>query len=121
MLEHYSNKITELINVHKVEVEKQLDDFMIYTKLIEEVEEEDVVEPFLQADPPRSFEEYCDIIDHYYQLSHNLPVILDRTYFGKLFEVRRKDLIDHIVFEADRLKELLLSKMVDDYQRNMRE
>ncbi|XP_047370603.1 dynein axonemal heavy chain 7-like isoform X1 [Vespa velutina] len=121
LLEYYSNKIVELIEVHKVEIEKQLDDFMIYTKLIEEVEEEDVVEPFLQADPPRSFEEYCDIIEHYHQLSHNLPVILDRTYFGKLFEVRRKDLIDHIVFEADRLKELLLSKMVDDYQRNMRD
>lgn len=121
MLEHYSNKIAKLIEVHKVEIEKQLEDFVIYTKLIEEVEEEDVVEPFLQADPPRSFEEYSDIIEHYYRLGHYLPVILDRTYFGKLFEVHRKDLIDHIVFEAGRLKELLLSKMVDDYQREMRE
>ncbi|KAI4472692.1 hypothetical protein M0802_016571 [Mischocyttarus mexicanus] len=121
LLERYSKKIVELIRIHKREAEEQLKDFMIYEKLIDQTEEEDIVEPFIKSDPARSFQEYCEIVEHYYQLSCNLPVTLDRTYFGKLFEIRRKELIDHIVFEADRLKEILLSQMVDDYQRNMRE
>ncbi|XP_043498185.1 dynein axonemal heavy chain 7-like isoform X3 [Polistes fuscatus] len=121
LLEHYSKKIVELIEVHKREAEEQLKDFTIYSKLIDGTEQEDIVDPFIKSDPPRSFEEYCEIVEHYYQLSCNLPIMLDRTYFGKLFEIRRKDLIDHIVLEADRLKEFLLAHMVDDYQRNMRD
>ncbi|KAK2577836.1 hypothetical protein KPH14_001102, partial [Odynerus spinipes] len=120
LLENYTERIIELIEDHKIESQEQLEDFMTYIKLINGTELEDIVEPFLNADPPRSFNEYCEMVVHYCKLSRNLPVRIDRTYFGKLFEFHRKDLIDHIVFEAGRLKEIVLHKMMNDYQENMR-
>lgn len=79
-------------------------------------EEIKFVESFLNADPAGTFEEYGQFIEKYDQLSRNILVEFDETSFIGLFEVHKKNLIEYMSQAANYCKEMLLNKMMNDYQ-----
>jgi len=101
-------------------MEAQLHEFDKYISLINS-DETNRVQNFLQADPPKSYEEYCKLAQYYDQLSKNIPKEFDQTIFMNLFEVRRHYIIDDIALAAINLRNNIISKMVAEYQQKVRE
>ncbi|XP_020293119.1 dynein heavy chain 7, axonemal-like [Pseudomyrmex gracilis] len=97
----------------------QLREFDKYTSLITD-EDFNSVQNFLSAQPPNPYEQYCELVDYYDQLSKNIPLEFYWTSFTDLFEVRRHRVIEHIAAAAAHLKGLLVSRMVADYQQKTR-
>jgi hypothetical protein len=101
-------------------VEAQLHEFDKYISLIKN-DDVNYVEDFLQAEPPKSYEEYCKLVQYYDQLSKNIPLEFHQTLFIDLFEVRRHYIIDHLALTATNLRNKIISKMVSEYQQKVRE
>lgn len=97
----------------------QLREFDKYASLITD-EDFNSVQNFLNAEPPNPYEQYCKLIDYYDRLSKNIPLEFYWTSFTDLFEVRRHRVIEHIAAAAAHLKDLLVSRMVADYQQKTR-
>jgi len=120
LLEQYMNTISNLIERYRVNVEAQLHEFDKYISLINN-DDVNYVRNFLQAEPPKSYEEYCQLVQYYDQLSKNIPLEFYQTLFMDLFEVRRHYIIDHLALMAINLRNEIISKMVTEYQHKVRE
>ncbi|XP_044001453.1 dynein axonemal heavy chain 7-like [Aphidius gifuensis] len=119
ILDKYKNEIIELIQEHRIGPELQVQNFDKYITLINETDEE-FVNNFLTSDPPKSFIEYSELIKKYDNLSKNIPIEFDRTFFSGIFDVHRDDMMDYMARTANMLKENLVDKMVEDYQLKSR-
>lgn len=119
IVKEHSEKIAELIQEHRIGPELQLQDFDVYNSLINN-EDAKIVEEFLQAKPPHSFQEYSDLIYKYDKLSKNIPLEFERTVFTGLFEVNRTGFLEFIASKARKLKDDLVNKMTMDYQYKSR-
>lgn len=74
----------------------------------------------MNAEVPKSFSEYAELIEKYDQLGKNIPIEFDRTFFVGLFDVHRDDLMDYMAKSANMLKSSLIDRMIDDYQLKSR-
>ncbi|XP_011702284.1 PREDICTED: dynein heavy chain 7, axonemal-like isoform X3 [Wasmannia auropunctata] len=119
LLEQHANVISNLIQRYKTDPEMQLREFDKYMSLINN-EDVNYVRDFLKAQPPNPYKKYCELVDHYNQLSKNIPLEFYWTSFTDLFEVRRYHIIKHLASTAAHLKDELISKMVADYQQKVR-
>lgn len=115
ILAAHAESIVELIEKHKVGPLMQVREFDKYVNLINR-QEITFVESFLNAEPPRTFEEYGQLIEKYHQLSRNILLEFDQTAHIGLFEVHKRDLMLHMSQAANSCKEMLLNKMIGDYQ-----
>ena len=109
------NRITALIDRHKVGPESLIREFDKYKSFVDRSETA-FVESFLSADPAHSFEEYGALIDRYKQLSRAVLSEFDETAFTGFFEAHKREFIEHISLAAGQCEEMLLAKMINDYQ-----
>lgn len=119
ILERYEHQIVELIQEHRIGPELQVQQFDKYISLINNTDEE-LVKNFLNAEVPKSFTEYAELIEKYDQLGKNIPIEFDRTFFLGLFDVHRDELMEYMAKSANILKNSLIDRMIDDYQLKSR-
>ncbi|XP_044576956.1 dynein axonemal heavy chain 7 [Cotesia glomerata] len=119
ILERYEQQIVELIQEHRIGPELQVQQFDKYISLINNTDEE-FVKKFLNAEVPKSFTEYAELIEKYDQLGKNIPIEFDRTFFLGLFDVHRDELMEYMAKSATILKNSLIDRMIDDYQLKSR-
>lgn len=119
LLERHTSTISNLIERYRVEPELQLREFDKYMSLINDEDVSDVRD-FLQAQPPKPYEQYCELVHHYDRLSNNIRLEFHRTCFTDLFQVYRHHIIDHILSTSINLRNEIISKMVADYQQKVR-
>lgn len=119
LLEQYVNIISNLIQRYRTDPEMQLHEFDKYMNLIND-NDINYVRNFVKAQPPNSYQQYCELVDYYDHLSKNIPLEFYWTSFTDLFEVRRHHIIEHLTSTAAYLKDELISKMVTDYQQKVR-
>lgn len=119
LLEQYANVISNLIQRYRTDPEMQLHEFDKYMSLIND-EDINYIRDFLKTQPPNPYQKYCELVDHYDQLSKNISLEFYWTFFTDLFEVRRHHIIGHLASTAAHLKNELISRMVSDYQQKVR-
>lgn len=118
-LEQYVNVISNLIQQYRTDPEIQLHEFDKYMSLINN-KDINYVQDFVKAQPPNTYQKYCELIDYYDRLSKTIPLEFYWTSFTDLFEVRRHHIIEHLAATAAYLKGELISKMVAEYQQKVR-
>ncbi|KAL0118214.1 hypothetical protein PUN28_009103 [Cardiocondyla obscurior] len=119
LLEEHTNVISNLIQRYKTDPEGQLHEFDKYINLINDIDI-NYVKDFLKAQPPKSYQKYCELVEYYDQMSKNILLEFNWTFFTDLFEVRRHNIIEHLTSTAAYLRDELVSKMVADYQQKVR-
>lgn len=111
-----ANTIADLIERAKVGPENLLHEFDHYLSLVNG-QELDYVESIVTADPPiSSLESYRDIVEKYDRLIKNIPLEYNKTDFINVFEIHKQDLLEQMVDMALRCKNIVLNKMIEDYQ-----
>lgn len=81
-------------------------------------EEIEYVESFLSAEPPRSLQEFGDLLRKYDDLYKSILVEFYRTDFIGPFEINKEDLIKMLSQAAFYCKELLLNRVISDCQQH---
>lgn len=119
LLEQHVNVISNLIQQYRTDPEMQLHEFDKYMNLIND-NDINYIRDFVTAQPPNSYQKYCELVDYYDRLSKNISLEFYWTSFTDLFEVRRHHIIEHLASTAAQLKGELISKMVADYQQKVR-
>jgi GTPase SAR1 family protein len=112
-LEFHSAKIIEFVENFKKGPESLVRDFHRYLNLIN-MEEIKFVEAFVKDN--RTFEEYEELIEKYYKLSRKIITKFEQTTFLHRFEVNKTDLIKYITDSANYCKNVLVNKLISDYQ-----
>lgn len=74
------------------------------------------VERFINAQPEKTFEEYCEEAVKYVELAKEIPSKLEQTVMTGMFLMQRGDLINSLRGAATRLANTLLRRMTEDYQ-----
>nr|XP_034195921.1 dynein heavy chain 7, axonemal-like isoform X1 [Osmia lignaria] len=119
-LERCADEIEKLIGEEKIGATEQLQEFEKYENLIYGDENEKITDFINSTDTVEHFERYQNLIEHYYRLYRRIKVEFPRTSFHGLFVVHRGELIGHILATARKIKEDLVTKMIQDYQRKAR-
>lgn len=74
------------------------------------------VEAFINSQPEKTFEEYCEESVKYVELAREIPSKLEGTIMIGMFRMQRGDLINSLRTAATRLANTLLRRMTEDYQ-----
>lgn len=74
------------------------------------------VEAFVNSDPEKTFEEYCEEAAKYVDLAREIPSKLEGTIVIGMFQMQRGELINSLRGAATRMANMLLRRMTDDYQ-----
>lgn len=119
-MSNFSEKIREMINLHKGCPESLLGEFDVYQSYTNGVEEK-LVEDFLKAQPPHTFDEYAALMNRYHDMAKNVNMKHKRTIFCGIFEVRKKHILSFIENQAQSFLNMLLDQMVDEYQADVKE
>ncbi|KAL7295896.1 hypothetical protein TKK_0010939 [Trichogramma kaykai] len=114
-LDPHKKKIEAFVEYYKIEPESQVQAFDKYKTLINK-DEITFVKNFLAEIPPRSFQEFAELIEKYDNFVKNIPSEFDSLYFTSVFEVHKEDLIEYICKTATHCKNMLISQMNHDYQ-----
>lgn len=105
----------KLIELQRIGPELQIKEFDNYINLING-EEISLIEEFLNDEPPHTFQEYGELIERYDNLSRDILLQFDSTVFIGIFEVHKKGLMEHMSETAYRCRNMLLNRMISDYQ-----
>lgn len=111
--------IEQLIEKEKVGPIEHLKIFEKYENFIMEFESSKV-EEFKKLDPSENFDKYHDLIDYYDRLSRDVTVEYTETYYAGFFILRRRDIVKYISTTAQKFKNLLVTKMIGEYQQKCR-
>ncbi|XP_041972117.1 dynein axonemal heavy chain 7 isoform X2 [Aricia agestis] len=115
LVEHYKTTVTNLINEQRIGPELRVQDFDDYVCLLNGESLEDV-ENFINSDPAKTFEEYCEEAVKYVNMAKEIPSKLESTVVIGMFRMQRADLINALRGAASRLASALLRRMTEDYQ-----
>lgn len=74
------------------------------------------MEAFINSQPEKTFEEYCEESVKYVELAREIPSKLEGTIMIGMFRMQRGDLINSLRTAATRLANTLLRRMTEDYQ-----
>lgn len=118
-MSNHAEKIREMINLHKDGPESLLGEFDEYLSYTNGIEEK-VVEDFLKAQPPHTFDEYAVLMNRYHDMAKTVNMRHERTIFCGIFEVRKKHILSFVENQAQSLLNLLLDRMVDEYQAEVK-
>ncbi|KAI5631027.1 dynein heavy chain and region d6 of dynein motor domain-containing protein [Phthorimaea operculella] len=119
IVEDYEKQIYDLFEEQKVYPETRVREFDNYVCLLDGKSAASVRD-FIKARPEKTFEHYCDESLKYYDLSKEIPVVLENTIIEGMFKMQRGDLILALKQSATKLANQLFKKMTDDYQRMMK-
>lgn len=75
---------------------------------------------FLNADPEKTFEEYCAESVKYVELAREIPSRLEGTIVIGMYQMQRGELIIALIGAATRLANTLLRRMTEDYQTEIK-
>ncbi|CAB0039603.1 unnamed protein product [Trichogramma brassicae] len=114
-LDPHKKKIEAFVEYYKIEPELQVQAFDKYITLINK-DEITFVKNFLAEIPPRSFQEFAELIEKYDNFVKKIPSEFDSLCFTRIFEVHKEDLIEYICKTATHCKNMLISQMNHDYQ-----
>ncbi|XP_068620866.1 dynein axonemal heavy chain 7 [Battus philenor] len=115
LVEQYKSHISNLINEQRIGPELRVQDFDDYVCLLNG-ESMTLVENFINSDPEKTFEEFCEESVKYVNLAKEIPSRLEGTIVIGMFMMQRGDLINSLRGAATRLANTLLRKMTEDYQ-----
>ncbi|KAJ8726571.1 hypothetical protein PYW07_001269 [Mythimna separata] len=112
---HYKKQIVELIAEQRIGPELRVQDFDDYICLLngESLSE---VQAFVNSDPEKTFEEYCEEAVKYVDLAREIPSKLEGTIVIGMFQMQRGELIVSLRAAATRMANTLLRRMTEDYQ-----
>lgn len=111
--------IEQLIEKEKVGPIEHLKIFDKYENFIIELES-NKVEEFKKLDTSENFDKYHDLIDYYDRLSRDVTIEYTETYYVGFFILRRKDIVKYISMMAQKFKNMLVTKMISEYQQKSR-
>ncbi|XP_043799961.1 dynein axonemal heavy chain 7-like isoform X2 [Apis laboriosa] len=111
--------IEQLIEREKVGPIEHLKIFEKYENFIIELES-NKVEEFKKLDTSENFDKYRDLIDYYDRLSRDVTIEYTETYYAGFFIVRRRDIVKYISTTAQKFKNILVTKMISEYQQKSR-
>lgn len=111
-------QITDILDEERIVPELMLQDFDDYIDLMNGADA-DKIYNFINANATASFDEYCELINHYndveYEISMNIAGIISIGFY----EFHRTALIDTLEMLAKYMQTELLRKMVADQQADM--
>lgn len=106
-------KIFEMLEEQRIGPELRLQDFDEYMNLINGIDAADIYK-FMELSP--EFERYCDLINHYNDIEHEISMNVWGVVTMGLYEFHREGLIDTLETLAKFIQRELLTKMVSDQQ-----
>lgn len=85
-------------------------------KSVKSFQSQSQVENFINSDPEKTFEEFCEESVKYVNVAKEIPSKLEGTIIIGMFRMQRGDLINSLRGAATRLANTLLRRMTEDYQ-----
>ncbi|XP_071052662.1 dynein axonemal heavy chain 7-like isoform X1 [Onthophagus taurus] len=113
IVENYRQKIKDLLEDQRIGPELRVQDFDEYMHLVNG-EANDLVNQFLSED--HSFEEYCKLIIFYEETQQNIPLSVEHVITIGMYNMIRDDFIDILVLSAENFKDMLIQRVIKDYQ-----
>ncbi|XP_073942137.1 dynein axonemal heavy chain 7-like, partial [Choristoneura fumiferana] len=119
IVESYKKKMADLINEQRIGPELRVQDFDDYVCLLNGVSL-GKIRRFINSRPEKTFEEYCAESVKYVEIAREIPLKLEGTIVIGMYQMQRNDLINSLRQAATRLANLLLKKMTDNYQADIK-
>lgn len=115
-IENCRYKIYEMLEEQRIGPELRLQDFDDYTSLING-SDADKIYKFMAEE--QAFEDYCDLIDYYNDIEHEIPTNVWAVISLGFYEFHRTLLINTLEELARFMQTELIAKMIADQQADM--
>lgn len=112
-----------IINKHRTELGLVLDDYCVLPELVvHDLDDhlylvngqaQDEIDKFLSTE--HTIDEYKKYVVNYHKIALNIPVIVNPEIVVGIFEVRRSDIIKTLCKQAEKLKNMIISRMTNTY------
>lgn len=110
------NKLLDMLEEQRIGPELRLQDFDDYINLMNGTDA-DRIYSFMNGNP--QFEEYCELINHYNDIEHEVAMNVSGVVSMGFYEFHRTSLISTLESLARFMQTELLTKMVADQQADM--
>ena len=109
-------RIHEVLDEERIGPELRMQDFDAYMDLMNG-KNIDEIEEFIKSKP--KFEEYCDLIEHYKVIEHEIAREVSGVVTMEFYEFHREGLIDTLESLARFMQQTLVTKVTADQQKAM--
>lgn len=116
MIDDCRKRVFNMLEEHRIGPELRLQDFDDYMSLMNGADADQIYN-FMNEE--RQFEEYCELINHYNDIEHEISMNVWGVVSMGFYEFHRKSLIDILEALARFMQTELLTKMVADQQSDM--
>ncbi|XP_033607299.1 dynein heavy chain 7, axonemal isoform X2 [Cryptotermes secundus] len=113
IVEHDKERVSNTLEDQRIGPELRVQDFDDYMNLINDEAQEEL-DKFFSAEHP--FEDFVPLILKYHELAQEIPCRAEHVVRMGMYEMRRGDLIQTMVRQAQDLRDQLLARMTHDYQ-----
>lgn len=117
LIDDCRRRIFNLLEEQRIGPELRLQDFDEYMSLMNGIDADRIYE-FMKL-KTHSFDEYCDLINHYNDIEHEITMNVYAVISLSFYEFNRSSLIETLENLAKFMQRELLRKMVDDQQADI--